>query len=1204
MRYTSLFVVLALVSFSTMGAIMVNTPDAGAVDTSEPPVLVSTNLYPKTSPNVVVTDDGRIYVAWSEQRGADHDVFVSYSMNNGTTFSSPKRVNNVTTGNQFNPRIAVNDAGVLFVVWWDQKNDTGDILFSRSLDGGESFEEPVPVHADLTGTQSYPDIAANGNDVAVVWEDPKSNNTISIWNADTGALVRVIDAHIGAVRDVEYSPDGTELASGAEDNLVKIWNPSNGNELENLTGHAGMVTTVNWSTDGNMLATGSWDYNVTLWNTANYNVIKTLNVGEGGVPVRNPVNSLGFSPNGSQIAVAYNGILGGGMPTGEPTEAFNITVWNLTGYSNWTENEGGQGHTKSVTDIAFSHNSTLIASCSKDDTVRVWNATTGARLVNLNLNMDVMSVCWSPDSTQVAAGLSNGSIVVFELANTANQYWLGPHVGRVNSISWNAVRDELASAASEPNAKVWNLGTKVERLNLSGHTNSVYSIDWRTDGDFIATAGGNSGEYQMGENRIYCALSNDDGLTFAAPVTVSDSFARTRLRPKVGMDASSEISIVWYDQRNGADDVYYTNSTDGITFTANIAVSAQVGVVENVPDIAVEDGGKVHLVWQHKLDLAGEDVKVHYANSSDGFANDVELSVDGQVPRVGCSPSGSVVWITWRESGLISNVSYDGGLTFIDREAVNTSNYADSSVSIDSYGQASIVWLDWVKQNVYHASTVLQDNWRPTVLSTVPAHNAVDVSVFSTICVNFSEPMNKVSAEDAFMVNNATHTLGSGDCSDIEWSSYGDRVNFTFDLPLDYNGLYVVTVANTAADISGNTMQSNYVFTFATSDDVDPPVISHVQTIFAVGYNETYTATVTIIDWWGTVTAPAIHYRGVSSASFVTSALTPIGNKNYTGTIPAQGALGNVSYYFTASDNRGNSARLPAAAVDYLSYNVTDLISPEITHIPEAAAAVHRPIGIAAVVADEIDLANVTLNYMEVGASHFISQSMTPNSTFDPDGFSTIIPAQHIIGELEYNITAYDNAGNMASTSMFTVTITDLMRPEINSVLPEYRENETLVLIRANVTDDVAVAEVILYFKAVGGDHWVERNMVKTGADVYEFTIPAQRKSGTIYFYVNATDTSGNLASTLTEQDQFGIEVVGTGPNNTVYYVLAIVLVAMVVVLVYLFATKFAAKSKTPPKTPETAEPGSEMETETEPQTLQTEEEQTIQERVDADEGQ
>lgn len=94
---------------------------------------------------------GRMYAVWSafgtnEDNKRGLDVFLTYSDNNGKTWTPPRPVNDNTenlTSDQFYPSLSVNENGVVIVTWYDRRNDVKNELteyfITYSFDGGESF---------------------------------------------------------------------------------------------------------------------------------------------------------------------------------------------------------------------------------------------------------------------------------------------------------------------------------------------------------------------------------------------------------------------------------------------------------------------------------------------------------------------------------------------------------------------------------------------------------------------------------------------------------------------------------------------------------------------------------------------------------------------------------------------------------------------------------------------------------------------------------------------------------------------------------------------------------------------------------------------------------------------------------------------------------------------------------------------------------
>lgn len=103
------------------------------------------------TPSAQVDDSGTLWVVF-EQNG---HAWVSRSEDDGGSYSTPVRVNarpeTIETNGENRPKILVDEDNDSVYVSWTEKTEgqfTGDIRFSRSTDGGRSFEAPRTINDD------------------------------------------------------------------------------------------------------------------------------------------------------------------------------------------------------------------------------------------------------------------------------------------------------------------------------------------------------------------------------------------------------------------------------------------------------------------------------------------------------------------------------------------------------------------------------------------------------------------------------------------------------------------------------------------------------------------------------------------------------------------------------------------------------------------------------------------------------------------------------------------------------------------------------------------------------------------------------------------------------------------------------------------------------------------------------------------------
>jgi len=111
----------------------------------------------------------------------DGFVEVSSSHDTGKSFSRPVKVNQMAqkigADGEARPKIAISPEGYIYLTWTEalKKPFSGYIWFSRSIDGGKTFEKPYIVHQDrseITHRFDALNVSAGGR-VTVAWVDKR-----------------------------------------------------------------------------------------------------------------------------------------------------------------------------------------------------------------------------------------------------------------------------------------------------------------------------------------------------------------------------------------------------------------------------------------------------------------------------------------------------------------------------------------------------------------------------------------------------------------------------------------------------------------------------------------------------------------------------------------------------------------------------------------------------------------------------------------------------------------------------------------------------------------------------------------------------------------------------------------------------------------------------------------------------------------------
>jgi WD40 repeat protein/serine/threonine protein kinase len=236
-------------------------------------------------------------------------------------------------------------------------------------------------------------------------------------------------------------------------------------ELKTLSGHRGPVLCVAYSPDGERVLTGSDDHTARLWDAVSGKELLTLTGHRAGVM------SVAFSPDGERIV------------TGSADHTAKI----------WNSRSGKEiltlwGHQGGFVYVAWSPDGKLIVTGS--DIARVWDATSGKRLITLSHKGSLRAVAFSPDGGRIVTGSDDKTAKVWETASGKELSTLAGHRLDVVSIAFSADGKRIVTGSEDGTIRVWDAVSFRQLFVIEQKHNTVDSVGFSPDGRRIVSVGG------------------------------------------------------------------------------------------------------------------------------------------------------------------------------------------------------------------------------------------------------------------------------------------------------------------------------------------------------------------------------------------------------------------------------------------------------------------------------------------------------------------------------------------------------------------------------------------------------------------------------------------------------------------------------------------------------------------------------------------
>ncbi len=321
------------------------------------------------------------------------------------------------------------------------------------------------------------DFSPDGSMIASVGDD----KTIKLWQYD-GTLLTTIQAHSDTIKSVAFSPDSQLIASASKDKTVKLWR-RDGRLITTLNGHENQVNSVTFSPDGLTLVSGSDDQTIRLWTinqTCISPLLQTINGQQS--KINNPQECFI-----SRIIKEHNAEVRG-VAFSPDSQYFASASWDNT-VKIWTNNgmllKTIKDHESLVNYVQFSPNGQVLASSYIDGTVKLWQPD-GMLLRTLEGHTDgVFGLAFSPDGQTLASASWDQTVRLWQTDGTELAVLKG-HQNGLWAVAFSPDGQMLASASLDGSIKLWT-PEKTLLTFLQGHQDAVWGVDFSPDSQTLVS---------------------------------------------------------------------------------------------------------------------------------------------------------------------------------------------------------------------------------------------------------------------------------------------------------------------------------------------------------------------------------------------------------------------------------------------------------------------------------------------------------------------------------------------------------------------------------------------------------------------------------------------------------------------------------------------------------------------------------------------